>query len=110
MAAGPSAQATSAPTQVRIERVFDAPRELVWRAWTEPEMFMRWYGPTHMTTYRCEIDLRVGGSRVIGMRSADGQEYDSAGAFVPVAAPAPFVANQTPGGMDGGPETSLAGS
>lgn len=43
-----------------ISRVFDAPRELVWRAWTEPERFMRWWGPKDFTSPSCEIDLRVG--------------------------------------------------
>ncbi|HKB27962.1 MAG TPA: SRPBCC domain-containing protein [Candidatus Limnocylindrales bacterium] len=107
MTAGPSTSTETTGAQVRIERVFDAPRELVWRAWTEPEMFMRWYGPTHMTTYRCEIDLRVGGSRVIGMRSLDGQEYDSTGVFLEVEPPAQFVATETPVGMDDAPETTV---
>ena len=105
MTAGPGTQATTADAQVRIERVFDAPRDLVWRAWTEPEQFMRWYGPTGMTTYRCDFDLRVGGRRDIGMRSPDGQEYGTTGVYLEVEPPERFVATESPEGADGSPET-----
>jgi uncharacterized protein YndB with AHSA1/START domain len=105
MTAGPGTQVTGAQAQVRIERVFDAPRDLVWRAWTEPEMFMRWYGPMGMTTDRCEIDLRVGGRRLISMRSPDGQEYRTTGAYLEIVPPERFVATEAPEGADGGSET-----
>ena len=42
-----------------ITRIFDAPRELVWKAWTEPEHMMRWWGPENFTSPVCKIDLRV---------------------------------------------------
>jgi len=64
-----------------IERVFEAPRELVWRAWTEPQHFMLWYGPKGFTLPTCEIDFRVGGRFLFGMRSPDGQEYSTTGVF-----------------------------
>src|SRR3989304_2588398 len=60
-AAGDSAPVGTAEEGVVIERVFDAPRELVWRAWTEPEHFMRWYGPAGMTSHACGMQLRGGG-------------------------------------------------
>jgi uncharacterized protein YndB with AHSA1/START domain len=44
-----------------ITRVFDAPREAVWKAWTDPKRFMRWWGPKGFTSPACKIDLRVGG-------------------------------------------------
>jgi uncharacterized protein YndB with AHSA1/START domain len=44
-----------------ITRVFDAPRELLFEAWTEPEHFVRWWGPKGYTTPYCTIDLRPGG-------------------------------------------------
>ena len=44
-----------------ITRLFDAPRELVWKAWTEPERIMRWWGPKGFTSPVFKIDLRVGG-------------------------------------------------
>ena len=45
-----------------IERIFDAPRALVWEAWTDPEQVQRWWGPQGFTTPFCTIDLRVGGA------------------------------------------------
>jgi len=64
-----------------IERIFDAPRELVWKAWAEPEHFMRWYGPKGFTTPVCKIDFRVGGVWLNCMRSPDGWEMWSTGTF-----------------------------
>jgi uncharacterized protein YndB with AHSA1/START domain len=46
---------------ITITRVFDAPLELVWKAWTEPERLMEWWGPKGWTSPSWEIDLRVGG-------------------------------------------------
>lgn len=53
---------------VRIERAFDAPIELVWRMWTEPELFKAWYGPRGMSVPVAEMDLVVGGERKVCMR------------------------------------------
>lgn len=64
-----------------INRVFDAPRERVWKAWTEPERFMRWWGPRGFTSPACEIDLRVGGKYLACMRSPEGQEVWSTGVY-----------------------------
>jgi len=64
-----------------IERIFDAPRELVWKAWTDPEHVMRWWGPKGYTTPFCKIDLRVGGTYLTCMRSPDGKDYWSTGVF-----------------------------
>ena len=66
---------------VVVERVFAAPRELLWQMWTRPEHVLRWYGPAGMTAQVCEIDLRVGGRYLWGLRSADGFEYYNAGVF-----------------------------
>lgn len=61
--------------EVLIERVFDAPRDLVFRAWTEPDWLMKWWGPTEWPLARCTVDLRPGGAWHYCMRSrADGQE------------------------------------
>ena len=64
-----------------IERVFDAPLELVWKAWTEPEHMMRWWGPKGYTAPACEIDFRVGGKYFNCMRSPEGQDYWSTGVY-----------------------------
>lgn len=53
-----------------ITRIFDAPREQAWRAWTEPESVKRWWGPKGFTTPVSTIDLRVGGKYVYCMRGA----------------------------------------
>lgn len=46
---------------ITISRVFDAPREKVWKAWTDPELIKKWWGPKDFTAPRIEIDFRVGG-------------------------------------------------
>ena len=58
--------------QLTLTRVFDAPRELVFQAWTEPEHLKQWWGPNGFTTPACEVDLRVGGAWKIVMRFPDG--------------------------------------
>jgi uncharacterized protein YndB with AHSA1/START domain len=52
---------------VVIERTFDAPLALIWQMWTDPEHFKAWYGPTGATIPVAEMDVRVGGSRFVGM-------------------------------------------
>ena len=64
-----------------IMRVFDAPRELVWKAWIDPEHFKRWWGPKDYTCPFCEMDLRVGGKYLNCMRSPEGQDYWSTGVY-----------------------------
>ena len=54
-----------------IKRSFDAPRELVWKAWTQPEHMIRWFGPKSFTLPVSMIDLRVGGEYLSCMRSPD---------------------------------------
>jgi len=65
---------TSTERELVIERVFDAPRELVWKAWTEPEQVMRWWGPRGFTSPAAKIDFRVGGKYLFAMRSPEFNE------------------------------------
>jgi len=81
MADASNAPTSSAQQELVIERVFDAPRELVWRAWTEPEQVMRWWGPIGYTSPAAEIDLRVGGKYLWCMRSPEGQDLWSTGVY-----------------------------
>jgi uncharacterized protein YndB with AHSA1/START domain len=74
-----------------IERVFDAPRELVWRAWTDCEHVKKWWGPKDFTAPSCEIDLRVGGKYLFCMRDADGKDYWSTGLYKEIAEPERLV-------------------
>lgn len=52
---------------VVIERIYDAPADFIWRMWTEAEHFKAWYGPTGATIPVAEMDVRVGGARLVGM-------------------------------------------
>jgi uncharacterized protein YndB with AHSA1/START domain len=55
-----------------IERTFDAPVDLIWQMWTQPEHFKQWYGPKGFTVPVAEMDVRVGGKRLICMEAPDG--------------------------------------
>ena len=57
-----------------LERVFDAPRELVWKTWTEPELFARWYGP-NVETIIHRLELNPGGLGLVEMRMGDDSFY-----------------------------------
>src|SRR5258708_38365448 len=57
-----------------VTRVFDAPRELVWKAWTDPKYVMQGWGPKGFTAPVCKMDFRVGGKLLCCMRAPDGQE------------------------------------
>jgi uncharacterized protein YndB with AHSA1/START domain len=67
--------------RMTITRVFDAPRALVWKAWTDPKYVMQWWGPKGFTAPFCQIDFRVGGKFLCCMRSPDGQEFWNAGEY-----------------------------
>jgi len=57
-----------------ISRVFDAPRERVWQAWTEVERLKKWWGPKGFTVTHCKLDLRPGGVMHYCLRAPDGNE------------------------------------
>ena len=64
-----------------VTRVFDAPRELVWKAWTDPKYVMQWWGPKGFTAPFCEMDFRVGGKFLCCMRAPDGREFWNGGEY-----------------------------
>ena len=66
---------------VFIARVFNAPRELVWKAWTDPQHFRRWWGPRDFSCPFCEMDLQVGGKYLYCMRSPERKDYWGTGVF-----------------------------
>ena len=68
--------------EITLIRWFNAPRSLVWRAWTEPAHVARWWGP--MENPVCQLDLRIGGAYRIVMRSPDGIDYPLTGTFLEV--------------------------
>ena len=89
-----AARATAKPiaeVEVVLTRVFDAPRALVFRIWTEPHHLAKWWGPRDFTNPICELDMRVGGRIFIEMRAPDGTVYPMTGTFREVKAPERLV-------------------
>ncbi len=82
-------QFVMAERTIVIERELDAPRELVWRVWTDPDEVTRWWGPEGFTTPRetIEFDLRPGGVCRLTMVGPDGRRYPSDGHFRTVEPP-----------------------
>ena len=67
--------AIARPPELRITRVFDAPRQLVFEAWTKAEYLSRWFTPAPLTTHGCQLDFRPGGVFRLTMRTPDGIEF-----------------------------------
>lgn len=59
-----------------ITRIFDAPVEKVWQAWTDPKMAKKWWGPKDFTAPSIKIDFRVGGKYIFCMHGPKGSEWD----------------------------------
>jgi uncharacterized protein YndB with AHSA1/START domain len=70
-----------------LTRVFDAPRELVWDAWTDPKKIVQWWGPRGFTTTIREMDLRPGGIWRHTMHGPDGTDYPNKSKFIEVVKP-----------------------
>jgi|SRR6185436_990232 len=66
---------------ITINRTFDLPLSTVWKAWTEPESFKKWWGPKDFTCPYCTIDLKTGGKNLACMKGSDGKEYWSTGTY-----------------------------
>ena len=73
--------------EIVLTRVFDAPRELVYRAWTDPEHIQQWFGPKGFTCTTHAIDLRVGGMWRFDMDGPDGKRYPNRMTFLQMKAP-----------------------
>jgi uncharacterized protein YndB with AHSA1/START domain len=67
-----------------LTRLFDAPPEKVYRAWTEPELLKQWFAPLPWTTTQVDQDVRPGGDCLIVMRSPDGVDYPNPGVYLEV--------------------------
>jgi uncharacterized protein YndB with AHSA1/START domain len=74
-----------------LKRVFNAPRERVWKAWTDPRQLAQWWGPAGFTNPVCEADVRPGGAIRIDMRGPDGTVYPMTGVYREVVAPERLV-------------------
>ena len=67
-----------------LTRLLDAPREALYRAWTEPELIKQWFAPKPWTVADARTDVRPGGETSVTMRSPEGEEFPSAGVYLEV--------------------------
>jgi uncharacterized protein YndB with AHSA1/START domain len=74
-----------------LTRIFDAPRETVFRAWTDPKQLAKWWGPKGFTNPVCEFDARPGGAIRIVMRAPNGEDYPMKGTVQEVSPPSRLV-------------------
>jgi len=74
----------SADRELVLTRLINAPREKVYRAWTDPELLKQWFAPKPYTTPVVEIDLRPGGSAYFVMRGPDGQDLPNRGVYLEI--------------------------
>jgi uncharacterized protein YndB with AHSA1/START domain len=95
------AAAPIAERELAITRTFEAPRELVFRMWTDPAHLARWWGPHHFTNPVCEVDARVGGAILIHMRAPDGADHPMTGRFLEIAPPERLVFTTAVDSADG---------
>ncbi len=91
MTQSPSVQPDTADREIVITRVFDAPRELVFRAWTEPEHLVHWLGPKGFTNTTLFIDVRPGGMWRFTMHGPDGTDYPNRIVFGEIVPPERLV-------------------
>lgn len=83
--------ATAAAQTFSVTRVFDAPRDLVFAAWSKPEHLQQWWGPTDWTLPVCKVDFRVGGEWLYCMHSPDGIEAWGKAVYREISAPERIV-------------------
>jgi uncharacterized protein YndB with AHSA1/START domain len=91
--------------QILIERSFDAPRHLVWRAYTEPELVRQWWHAGRGTMTACDIDLRVGGAWRFAMTAKEGYEVAFHGEYREIAPDERLVSTEV---YEGAPDSGEA--
>ena len=74
-----------------LTRIFDAPRDLVFKSWTQPQRVKQWWGPKGFSCPVCKIDLHPGGEYFNCMRSPDGKDYWSKGVYREIEVPQRLV-------------------
>ena len=86
---------TPSDREIAMTRVFDAPRDLVFDAWTKPELLTRWLGIHDRWTFAvCEVDLRVGGKYRFVWRGPDGNEMGMGGVYTEIVRPERLVSTE----------------
>jgi uncharacterized protein YndB with AHSA1/START domain len=83
--------------EIVITRVFDAPRELVWNAWTDPKQVVQWWGPRGFTTTIHKMDVRPGGVWRHTMHGPDGTDYPNKSVFTEIVKPERIVYSHSGG-------------
>ena len=91
MAAGSSSTGESVDRELVITRVFDAPRDLVWKAFTEPDRLTHWWGPKGFTTHVLKLELRPGGVFFYSQKTPDGREMFGKWVYREIIAPERLV-------------------
>ena len=87
---------------VVIERTFEAAVNIIWQMWTDPEHFKQWYGPQGFTVPVADMDLRVGGKRLICMASPDGSmKMWTTGEFTEIVSSERLVYTESPADENG---------
>jgi uncharacterized protein YndB with AHSA1/START domain len=87
---------------VVIERTFEAAVNIIWQMWTDPELFKQWYGPQGFTVPVADMDLRVGGKRLICMASPDGSmKMWTTGEFTEIVSSERLVYTESPADENG---------
>ena len=87
--------------ELNITREFNVPREVLWKAWTDPDMFKQWWGPREFTTPVAKIDLREGSEYFNCMRSPEGQDFCSKGVYREIVEPEQLVMTDSFADKDG---------
>jgi len=83
--------------ELTLTRIFNAPRKVVFKAWTDRDQFAEWWGPKYFTNPVCEIDVRVGGQIKVDMTQNNGQVYPMGGEFREIDEPNRLVFTTTTG-------------
>ncbi len=97
---------STADREIVISRVFDAPRELVWKAWTDPAQIVKWWGPNGFSTTIEVMDVRPGGTWNLIMHSPEGKDFPNRSVFLEVVKPERIVYSHG-GGRKGDPEAQF---
>src|SRR5208282_4025741 len=87
---GANTEVTTGDRELTITRIFDAPRSLVFEAWTEPRHLMRWFAPNNFTVLACEMDFRLDGHYRLCMRGF-GKDYWVHGVYREIVKPERIV-------------------
>ncbi|RXK52888.1 polyketide cyclase [Oleiharenicola lentus] len=80
-----------ADRELVLERLLNAPREKLWRCWTEPALIVQWFTPPPFKTTKAVLDVRPGGASCITMQSPEGQEFPNPGIYLEVVPPERLV-------------------